>query len=349
MEAPTTGAAVADSPAAPDFRAYAQEADAADLRRDAPDTSDETADPSPAEPAAQAASTDAKRDAGSDPAAPPKGQRLKERLSDLEAEKARLHEELRTVKLLKQELAALRQPAADTTKPASAPAPHAQSTKAEWQRYRQHPDAPKVEDFESYEDFVAAQGLFIADRRYEERQQRERLEAESQQRVQSVQQKIDGFLGTLSKAREADPEFDAKVDPGLLSLVPAFALRSDEPVRPANVLLQEVITSEAAADLLVHFSTPEGQQEWAKAVSAETPADLLRAFGRIEARFLGGSRAEADKPAPKPVTKAPAPPTVLGRQPASPDRAAAALAKGDFRGYSAAADAEDLAKFRGRR
>jgi len=125
-------------------------------------------------------------------------------------------------------------------------------------------------------------------------------------------------------------------------------MRQGEEMRPANVLLQAVVESDAAAPLLLHFSTPAGQQDWSNIAAAPTPAAMLRAFGRIEARFLSdGSQAPAPKPAAKPITSAPEPPTALGRRASSPDVAASALAKGDFAGYRAAADAADLAKFRG--
>lgn len=346
MEAPNTDAAVAESSPAPDFQTYRQEADAAELAGRSPSLGEQSAGAPTAQPAEQAVSTETQRDAASETADPPKkGAHLKARLSDLEAEKARLQEELRTVKLLRQELAAMRQPAADTTKPGSDPAPQ-QPTKAEWKRYTLHPDAPKVEDFDAYEDFTAAQSAFVIGRVLEERQEQARLDAESSRRVQEDVGKIEALKGRLAKAREADPEFDQKVDPGLMQLTPRFALAPGEAPRPANVLIEEIVTSDAAAELLVYFSTPDGQREWGNLIASKTPAALMRAFGRVEARFLGGSRAEPAKPAAAHVTGAPEPPTILGRQPAAADRVKSAAEKGDFASYKAAADAAELAKLR---
>lgn len=343
VEAQPGSGVTADSPAAPDFTTYARDADARDLGRasTAPDTSTGADAASPtAQPGDQAASTDAHAaDSASAKPDSPKPRNLQTRKEQIETEIADLRAKLDLRRALRDELATLDRSKAEPA-PESRPA---KPTTAEWQRYRLHPDAPKTEDFDTYEDFVAAQATFIADKRYEEREARAKLDAESRERVGSVQRTIQTFKDRIKAAREADPEFDAKVDPGLLEIVPAFALRVNEPVRPANVLLQSCVESDAASALLLHFSTPEGQKEWAELTSQATPAAMLRAFGRVEARFLSGSAA-GDVPPAKPVTTAPAPPVILGmKPPASPDRVRAAVAAGDYRAYEAAADAADLA------
>jgi hypothetical protein len=163
-----------------------------------------------------------------------------------------------------------------------------------------------------------------------------------------TQETITGFHDRLKAAREKDPEFDTKIDPGLLEIVPAFALRPGESLGPANVLLQECVKSEAAPDLLAYFSTQEGQAAWQRVVTAPTPAEMLKRFGRIEARFLSDGSPAAPAAA-IPVSSAPPPPTTLGKRPPSaPDRAGAAVSAGDFSAYEAAQNAADLARLRGR-
>lgn len=340
MEQPSgPGVIDAASPPAPDFSTYERTENARDVARGTPTTT--PADPSPAPSGEQSASTDATTEAGSAPAPPPDKtpRNLQTRTQQVDAEVRQLQERLTLRKALRQELDAL-----DRPHPATPAAPQpATPTTAEWQKYRQLPDAPTPDEFESYEDFVVAQAVFVADRRFEERDTRASLDAQSRERVSAVQQTIAGFHERLGKAREADPAFDTKVDPGLLEIVPAFALKPGEPLRPANVLLQACVESDAATDLLVHFSTPEGQAEWGTLAQAVTPAAMLRAFGRIEARFLSDGPSPA-APAAKPVTSAPAPPVILGRKPpTSPDRAGSAVKAGDYRAYEAAADAADLA------
>jgi hypothetical protein len=332
MDTPDSGASPAASPTAPDFLAFSAAADAADLGH-APD-SGAPSDASPAsEPAAQAA-PDAGVKAPDKPA-----KNAKTRTEQLDTEITDLREKLRIRAALREELQQTAHPADDP--PASEPA---QPTRAEWQRYRQHPDAPKVEDFDAYEDFVAAQSVFVADQRFEERQRAHAADQRSRERLTETEQTISTFRERAQAARDADPEFDQKVDPGLMELVPAFALRPHEPVRPANVLMQECVKSDAAPALLLHFSTPEGQKDWQRIAAAATPAEMLKAFGRVEARFLSDGPPAAARAAASLVSSAPEPPTTLGRRPpASPDRAGAAIKAGDFGAYQAAADAADLA------
>jgi hypothetical protein len=346
MSDPTPGADSAASPTAPDFSAYESAANAADVARVSPPRGAKDADSPSAEPDAQAAGTPAEAAASeaAPPSDPPK-KNAKTRGPELDAEIADLREKLRIRAALREELAQAPRPAADA-KPAESST--AKPTVAEWQRYRQHPDAPKVEDFGEYEDFVAAQAVFVADRRFEERQARERADAESRGRLSETQQHITGFHNRLKAAREKDPAFDSKIDPGLLEVVPAFALRPGEALGPANVLLQECVKSEAAPDLLAYFSTQEGQAAWQRVCSAPTPAEMLKRFGRIEARFLSDG-APAAPAAAIPVSSAPPPPTTLGtRPPSAPDRAGAAVKAGDFSAYEAAQNAADLARLRGR-
>lgn len=329
----------ADSPAAPSFSDYEKAANAADLGSSSESTA--RADSSPAPSGDQSASTDASTQAASETAPPPdttpkKG--IQTRTQQLDAEVQQLQEKLKLRKALREELDSLDRPA-PATQAASQPAP---PTQAEHVRYQQHPHAPKAEQFDTYEEFVAAMGVFIADQRFEEREQRTRLDAQSRERVSSVQQTITGFSEKLAAARTADPEFDQKVDPGLFQLTPAFALAPGVAPRAANVLIQACVESDVSVALLQHFSTPAGQQEWAGLAAAPTPAAMLRQFGRIEARFASDGPT-AEQPA-KAVSSAPTPPTTLGtKPPQSADRAGAAVKAGDYRGYEAAANAADLA------
>lgn len=336
---PGTGATSAESPTAPSFSDYEQAANAADLGSSPPSTA--RADSSPAPSGDQSASTDASTQAASETAPPADKPRpnLTTRKQQVDAEVAELKEQIRVAKALREELAFHRQPT-DDKRAASSPAPA--PTEADHARYQKHPAAPKVEDFDSYEEWSTANAVFVAKQMFEDREKSARLDAESRERVGSVQQTITGFSEKLAAARASDPEFDEKIDPGLFQLTPAFALAPGVAPRAANVLIQACVESDVSVPLLKHFSTPAGQQEWAGLAAAPTPAAMLRAFGRIEARFSSDGPTAA-QPA-KPFSSAPAPPTTLGsKPPQSPDRAAAAIRTGDFRAYQAAADAADLA------
>lgn len=345
MDSPTSGA-LADSPAAPDYATYEREQNERDLGRATPSArptapAPSTPDPDPGDVTPDQASADPP------PAIPdhqkPKPKNLQTRREQIQSEVEALQEQIRLKKALRAELDSLGVPTA-TVKPESAPAQQAPKS---WERYKSLPGAPKPEQFDVYEDFLDARADFIVEQRLNEREQQSARDRESHERVTSTVKTIEGFRERVAKAREADPAFDSQIDPRLTEVVPAFALRADEPVTAANALMALIVESEAAPDLLRHFSTEQGQADW-RELAAQSPMALTRRFGRLEARFLDGGSSAA-VPAAKPVTKAPPPPTTLGTQPpASPDRAAAAVAKRDYSSYEAAQNAADLARMRRR-
>lgn len=351
---PGSGAAVAESPTAPDFSTYARDANARDLGR--PSTT-EPGEPSasPADsPAAPAAATAAKPDAGSDPAAPgtpkdgaPTGstKNAKTRTAELDEEIRGIQERLKIRRQLREEEAALsRGTSAAHAQPGSAPAADKAPTAAEWERFTRLPDAPKVEQFAEYEQFVAAQAAFVAGKVFEDRSARAQRDSESRARVESVQTTIRAFNERYQAAIAADPTLESKIDPRVLEVTPAFALAPNEPVGPHNLLAQAIVESEAAPALLAHYSTDEGRAEWGRIVKAGTPTAMIREFLDLLHTARAGSGAGASAPAVS-VTSAPEPPTVLGKKPAAPaDRVGAAVAKGDVRAYMAAATAADLAR-----
>lgn len=328
----------------PDFATYEAAQNAADLGHT--DTTDVTPASSPAPSGTQSAPTGATRDAASEPATPDDKKpprNLDTRHAEVDERIIELKRKLEIKRELETQLGARQPPAKPaTSQPAKA--------EPEWKRYATHPHAPKVEDFDKYEDYVDARSVFIADQRLAERETHAKRDADSRERMTETEKTIAGFHARLAKAKEADADFESKIAPGLLTIVPAFALTAGEPVRAANVLLQEVVTSEFSTDLLTYFSTDEGRTKWHELIALPTPAAMVRAFGRVEARFeSSGTTAEGEKPPAKPVTSAPAPPRTLGsKPPADPNRAASAVNAGDWSAYAAAADAADLARLRGR-
>lgn len=339
---PGTGAST-DSPTVPDFAAYEAAQNAIDLG--AQPSRDVTPDSSPAPSGTQSTPTGVKDAAASETATPdeqkPPRKNLDTRHQELDGSIEALQRKLEIKRELEKQLGERPTPAKPT---------ESQPVKAEpeWKRYAKHPHAPKVEDFDTYEEYVDARSTFIADQRLADRDRHAQLDARSRDRMSETEKQIAGFTERITKAREADPDFETKIAPGLREIVPAFAVKAGEPLRPANVLLQEVVTSEHSAALLLHFSTDEGRAEWNTLIASPHPAAMLKGFGRVEARFESSGQAAAGKtPAAKPVTSAPAPPRTLGNKPPTdPDRAASAVKAGDYRAYEAQADAADLARLR---
>lgn len=286
----------------------------------------------------QAASTDATSTAASEPAKP-KGDKLKARNAQLDAENDALREKLRIRHALREELAALDQakPKADATADSS---PAAGLTKGEWQRYMALPGAPKEDDFASYGEFTAAQALFIADQRFAERDTQAREQGAERERQGSVRRMAREATARVQEYLKTDPAFMDKVDERLLAIPPVSVLKPGQPIRPQNVLAQEVAQSPFTPQLLLHFSTDEGRADWGRML-ALPPGDLHRAFGRLEARF---DRPDGLPSPQKQVSTAPSPATVLGSRPAdTADPIEKAVREKDVERYIREANKAELA------
>jgi hypothetical protein len=331
-QTPDTGVSQTAPPPVPDIASLSPaDRQTWRLTGEAPKTT--PADSSPAPSGDQSVSTDTTAAAASEPAKPAETKPPKNaetRIQELLAERAQARAEANRYR---EALESLRR--TPDAKPAeSSPA---KPSKAEWQRYREHPDAPKVENFDTYEDYLDARATFIADQRYAEREQvqqrtvqRQQLESEIQTIQQTAKQRLDEYAKT-------DSELSKKVDPGLLDIPTVWScLQNGITPGPENAIIEEITKSEAIAPLAIYFSTPEGQKEFGELVvlGRKDAAAMLRRFGRIEAKFEKRAEASAEPPPLKTVSTAPAPPTVLGKKPAEPaDEAKAAMARGDFAAY----------------
>jgi hypothetical protein len=302
----------------------------------------------PAESAEQAASTDAKTEAASETAKPaekPKpvknaDTRITELLADRAAERTARERAENEIARLRDRLEALE--ASKDAKAESSPA----SSKSPVERFKNHPDAPRLDDFENYEDFLDERAAFIADQLYQERQRNAAAEEQSKQYRSGVERMVTDFVSRMDAADKADPDWQGRVRPDLINgIKPAFAVGPKEPVRAENVAMAEVVKSEYPSELLLHFSTPEGEKEWAEMVASPDPATLLRRFARIEARF---EKREATGKAPvKTVSTAPAPPTKLSGNPQeSADAVESALKSGNYAAYRARLNERELAQRR---
>jgi hypothetical protein len=341
VSTPDTGAQQTDSPpvTGPTFADYAKRADALDVGK--PTEATTPADSPSAPSGDQSASTDATPDAASEPAKPaePPKKNLQTRTEQVNQEIADLQERLRLRKALREELAALDAKAHD--KPASEPAPQ-----SEWERFAKNPKAPHPSQFEQYEDYVAAMGVFIARETLAEHTQQQERTSKQQQARSEIDKLVEQARTDLEEYAKTDPDFQSKVNPQLLAITPAFMVPKGEPLGPHNALAEEMFRSSVKAQLLMHFSTPEGQKDWAD-LCQMPPTQMLRHFGRIEGRFEKRDEPAAPVAPPKTVTSAPNPPTTLGRKPAEPtDPVTRAWKSGDFRAYKREADAREVAALR---
>lgn len=246
----------------------------------------------------------------------------------VEAATADLRRELDAVR------AQLPKPAATT--PPAAPTP----SEPAWKKYHDHPDAPKLADFDSLSEHSAAMAHFVM-----EQANAERAQASQQQELTSAQQARAGkFVEQLQAAKVADPEFTNKLTPEVRALKPFSGLQPGEGAGPLNVVAEQVFDSPIAPKVLLHFSqhpedlrrlatVPEHLRSLPAAAQAEQHIQwIVREFGKLEGRL---ETPATPGPAPlKTLTEAPAPPTTLGTRPAeAADPMAAAIRNGDTSAY----------------
>jgi hypothetical protein len=246
----------------------------------------------------------------------------------VEAATADLRRELDSVR------AQLPKPAATT--PPAAPTPTAPA----WKKYHDHPDAPKLEEFESLSEHAAAMAHFVVKQVSAESAQ----ESENNELTNAQQARAGKFVEQLNAAKVADPEFTQKLTPEVRALKPFNALQPGEGGGPVNVVAEQVFDSPIAPKILLHFSQhPEDLRRLAtvpehlRSLPARAQAEqhiqwIVREFGKLEGR-LETPATPAPAP-PKTLTEAPAPPTTLGTRPAeAADPLAAAIRSGDTGAY----------------
>lgn len=297
-------------------------------------------------PVEQAASTDATTQPASEPGKAPKEKGAKARISELDAEIERdrqaIQERLRTRALVREELSALDRPNKDARQPE--PSTGKPTTQAEWERFAAMPDAPNEDDFASVRDYTIAMSLFVSDKRDGERAQRARMTDAQTRHAESVKKTVDSAAQRIEAYRAKDPDLESKINPDLTAVVPAKLVPRGQAIGPDNALMQEILDSDFTPELFIHFSTPEGQTEWNRLcqLGSQNPAALLRAFGRVEARFES-SKADPT-PAPKHVSSAPTPPVTLGSRTAdTSDPLESAIKRKDTAAYIREANKRDLA------
>jgi DNA repair exonuclease SbcCD ATPase subunit len=295
--------------------------------------SDVVAESSPDKPVDQAASTEVTDPPASEPGKPRKN--AESRVQELLAERARERSRAEAAERRLAELEAKQtpdvQPAAPSPAPAAFPSYDAYLTA--------HPEA-------SYEDYLDARADSRAEARYKALKQEEAQTSQRITRTESIQKRDQQFAERIQTALKADPEFLTNVSDDVKALKPFDAIRDSkgrwtEQPTAKHAIAEELVSSPVAPQLMRHFTDhPEDLSR----LATMHPRELLKEMGKLEARFTAPS---GSRPAPKTVTDAPEPPTVLGRKPsASADPADAAVQADDVSAYRAARQAQRLAGLR---
>lgn len=286
--------------------------------------------------------------AASEPAATtekPKGQALKARNEDLEAEIAANRELLRQRAELRKALKAEEPP--QTAKPAAnAPKSDAKG----WQRYKDLPDAPKLEQFDTHEDYLDARSDFIAEKRIAEALGQRDQESEQQSRLRQSAERYQSheteFRTHVLEWKQSNP--GAQFDDGFMSIPPMSAIQlhnasqpSDQqiPIGPHHFVIEQVFLAEpkAKGPLCAHFSAnPQEFKDLCELAMRDEYGmqAVVRRIGQLEAKFLSSSASTPASPAAR-ISAVPAPATTLGRKASgsSVDPLKRAIQSGDTRAY----------------
>jgi hypothetical protein len=245
--------------------------------------------------------------------------------------------------------------------PAGAPPPTGQppaqpTAKERVARYLALPDAPKIDDFDTYPEYTAAQTLFLQDKLGAEQAAVRGREQAQVQRHQALVARDATFRERLTAAKTADPEFVGALSEEAKSLGGIdHARRSGVAPGPVHIIGELVYDSPQAVAFLRHISAnpdalralvtpPESvlrvPPQWrAKAHIDHLVTEFRRLEGRLAYEESLGARDSAPSETPPPLTSvsaAPPPPPTLGKAGRSTDPIRSALARNDFAAFDQA-------------
>ncbi len=271
-----------------------------------------SADPAPAQPVEQAASTDATPKAASEPAKPKKN--ADTRVQELLAERERERSEAAR---LRTELESLKRQLPDAKQAESSPVKQTR----DFERFKAMPDAPKLDDFNDYQDWSVEMSAFVAGKRLEEYSQKQKQEYDQGQFHESV---------ARMEARGSEVYSDFKAAGHEASL----AGRS----WPEHVK-RMTLTHEQGYE--VAYALAKAKDDDALYARIADPVE----FGMYVGEVLARKKAPASTVPQK--TKAPDPPFTLGSKPHdATDELEAAIASGDMSAFKAAKLRQRIANHR---
>jgi hypothetical protein len=137
----------------------------------------------------------------------------------------------------------------------------------DWERFKGLPGVPTVDQFTSYEDYSMAMASFIADARYQEREEERASVYKTRRQNDAESAKLSQWNERLTEARSSNPGFDT-------------SLNLDTPMSlPMQHLAME---SPQGIEILQWLSAnPQESQR----ISTLHPAETYREMGKIEARL----------------------------------------------------------------
>lgn len=197
---------------------------------------------------------------------------------------AKAKEEVATLKAAKE---AAEQRLAERERTAKAPEPKEPKPNA-----TDSDDAPKLDDYDSYEKFVRASARYEARQELAEQEKKGAQEFHEKKRWEAIGKVEKGFYELVSKAAKEDPAFANKTVELAKVMRATWHLDPNEPVRTSHLIVDEIFSSEHAPALLLHFS--EHPDEFQR-LTLLHPQQMVREVGRIEGRFSAAPTATAPR------------------------------------------------------
>lgn len=333
------------------------ERDAAAVDDPAAKKADTPAEAAAAEVAEQPASTEAKAEPPAKEAAPAaakpekvKGQKksARERAAEINAEAATEEQELAKALERRARARDARREAEREEPPAKraesdGKQPPASKEPAEptYKQYRAMPDAPKSKDFEDLDDYVAAMGVFIADKRAEAIADRKLSEREQQwgsdaQFQRELDAQTEQSFARAKAEVEADPEIVSRIDKRWIAVETKHP--SDASCTPIEFIKANVaLYARKPLAVAAYFATEDGMKELT-ALCRMPKERIVRELPYIDARFDAATDPDQDEPEatrPSRVSKAPAPSPTLGKKPSpGKDPLKTAIDENDFETFN---------------
>lgn len=296
------------------------------------ESAEKTAEAAAAKPVDQAASTDVVAKAAPEAAepgakskAPGSKKSAAERAEEIERATADDEERLRKALAKRRETRealeeAEREPAT-SRKAEKTEDPAASTSEPAWKKYRNMPDAPKSDQFETLDDFAAAMGTFVAEKIAEQAAGAVYDSRSSQER--ELAQRDSQFIEVATKASErlqaeleADPGLLDRVDPRWKALNPSDRLAEGEKMTVAHFIKDQATFHSNHPGKLAAWLTENDNAELRR-IGRMRPDQIIReiaikdhSFGDPTATDDPGDAA-GERQHPR-KSKAPAPAPTLG-------------------------------------
>lgn len=239
---------------------------------------------------------------------------------------------------LRKRLDALERQKSDGTKASST---DGKPDEPKWKAVAAAKEFPKIEDFDSPNEWAAAVHLHTQQTIESALSAKETAATEQSEH----RQVLDQAYAKGASEIEADPTVLDRIDPGLENLKASRHLPADQRNKATDTKDFILYDMDKPLGLMAFYSTDEGRQEWAKMMSMDGRG-IQRTIIARELSFGSVPQGDAAKATEKKAvvknfTKAPTPPEKEGPKGAlSTDGAKSAVESGDFAAFQAEMDAK---------